>query len=548
MIDSATLHAETKQAVPVYSFGSLIDGHSTDTGEWVHVMSGAAMLGDSFATVSVKRQLDAGALSVDEVAAGTVVGRVSAANGEDIRLSLEAAARAARVWRSAPLKDRLDGYLELMAERIRANRQAIIMMLTLEGHPIELAKWEYSGLISSCSEQNRSFLRNQLWQEFRDGQRRQIVRRQPDGVVCVNPPANAPMASILMSSLALVAGNSMVFRVPRSVPLGAMYAVHDLIAPTLSDLGAPAGTVNALCADPETVMSEWISSPHVSDIMYFGSSSKGLEVEQKCVSAGKKPVLELAGNDTVVVWLDADPEFAGQAICEAFFGSGQLCMIPNRVIVHPDIADRLLQVVEATASSLKPGLPDHDGTLLSPVLRQEKYFEFLDDAVAKGATVVSGGRRLGLDGSEDSAGFFLEPTIIRIDGTERSISVKAVTEETFFPLLPIVVPENDEDDALLTQFIDFTNENRYGLRNSIWGSDEAVVQSYIDNVTNGGLLKVNDSHIAFSSPLPTHGGTGLTGGAFGEANYPALRTSHIQGVSILDGTVPPDYKAEYPNA
>ncbi|MDQ3789186.1 MAG: aldehyde dehydrogenase, partial [Actinomycetota bacterium] len=80
----------------------------------------------------------------------------------------------------------------------------------------------------------------------------------------------------------------------------------------------------------------------------------------------------------------------------------------------------------------------------------------------------------------------------------------------------------------------------YGLRNSLWARDERVVERFVAHTGNGGVLKVNDSHIGFLPWLPTHGGTGLTGGAFGEANYPVLRSAHLQGVSVATGVRPRD--------
>jgi acyl-CoA reductase-like NAD-dependent aldehyde dehydrogenase len=88
--------------------------------------------------------------------------------------------------------------------------------------------------------------------------------------------------------------------------------------------------------------------------------------------------------------------------------------------------------------------------------------------------------------------------------------------------------------------LEHVNSNPYGLRNSLWASDDRVLDTFVARVRNGGVLKINDSHIGFLPYLPTHGGTGLTGGAFGEANYPMLRTSHLQGVSRATGIRPRD--------
>ncbi|MGZ3146559.1 aldehyde dehydrogenase family protein [Lentzea chajnantorensis] len=144
------------------------------------------------------------------------------------------------------------------------------------------------------------------------------------------------------------------------------------------------------------------------------------------------------------------------------------------------------------------------------------------------------------DETRDPNGVFLEPTVVLVRGLEGAREVDAVREETFFPLLPLVVAEPASDEVLLDRFVDFVNSNRYGLRNSVWANDPEVVERFVDRINGGGLLKVNDSHIGFLPYLPTHGGTGLTGGVFGEANYPILRTSHLQGVSIATGIRPRD--------
>jgi len=100
----------------------------------------------------------------------------------------------------------------------------------------------------------------------------------------------------------------------------------------------------------------------------------------------------------------------------------------------------------------------------------------------------------------------------------------------------VIVPETDR----LADVIDYVNANPYGLRNSLWANDTDVIDEFTARVGNGGVLKINDSHIGFLPYLPTHGGTGRTGGAFGEANYPMLRSSHLQGVSRAHGVRPKD--------
>ncbi|MFI9626383.1 aldehyde dehydrogenase family protein [Streptomyces sp. NPDC052042] len=526
--------APSVEAHSIPSLSSYVRGKNVESGRWVYVLSAHAVLDDSFASLTLKRRLEAGQVDPAEVPEGVIAGRVALADAAIVEDALSAAAEAAKIWRATPLSIRFDGWMELLRTAIENHEDELVGLLTLEGHPLELARWEISGMRELTRPESARYLRTQLHQEFSVGNRRNIVRRQADGVVCITPPANAPLVSALLGTMSIPGGNAVVVRAPRTAPYGITYALRNIIAPLLDQLGAPPGVLNVVCGNPAPMLDAWLGSPLVDDIMFFGDVPAGLKLERRCVEAGKKPILELAGNDSVLVWKDADLDGAADALVESFYGSGQLCMVPNQAVVHPDVADDLIERVVERARRLRPGYPDQEGVLLSPVLRHDKFHDFLDDAVVKGAAVVFGGHGMQLDGTvDDSAGFFLQPTVLRVDGLENAREVKAVKDETFFPLLPVVVPGAADDEALLDAYVEFVNSNRYGLRNSLWARDEKVVERYIADTATGGLLKVNDSHIAFTAPLPSHGGTGLTGGVFGEANYPVLRTTHLQGVSVV---------------
>lgn len=530
------------------SLRSFVRGKDVESDQWVYVLSPQAVLDDSFASLTLKRRLEAGKAAPADCPDGVVVGRVAVADQETIVEALDAAAEATKIWRAAPLSVRLDQWMDLLRSVIVDHEDELVRMLTLDGHPLALARWELSGMRELTRPETHEFLRAQLCQEYTVGDRRNIIRRQADGVVCVNPPANAPLVSALLGLTSISGGNAVVVRAPRSAPLGVTYVLRKLIVPMLDELGAPPGLLNVVCGHPGPMLDVWIGSPQVDDIMYFGDVAAGLKVERRCVAAGKKPILELAGNDIVLVWRDADLDRAAEALVEGFYGSGQLCMIPNQAVVHPEVADELIERVVARASELRPGYPNEEGVLLSPVLRHDKFNRYLADAIEKGATLVTGGHGMRIDGKRDNVGFFLEPTVVRVDGIAGARELEAVKHETFFPLLPIIVPDPAEDGMLFDSMLDFVNTSLYGLRNSLWARDSAVIDRFVAETVTGGLLKVNDSHIAFTAPLPSHGGTGLTGGAFGEANYPVLRTTHIQGVSVIADPAPRSPREERSDA
>lgn len=504
----------------------------------MYTVTTSAILTDVFEALTLKRRLEQGTVDVAD-AAGFVVGRCALAGEQEVAAATAAAAAAAPEWAATPLTVRMT-LAEGIRKRVELRHAEIVELLIAEGNPRALAEWQVAGMLDGFGEHYAGWCAGQMEHELRLGPRRMLIRRVPDGVVAMNPPQNAPASSAMFGIVPLLAGNTVVVRAPRSAPLGVMYVLRELVAPVLDELGAPPGTLNVLCARPGPTFQSWLDSPEVNDIFYIGTVEKGLALEQECVRRGKKAILELAGNDCVVVWRDADLDLAAEALCECFFGSGQICMAPKQVLAHPEIADELLERLRVAVGLIRPGLPEEPGVLLAPVLRSERFFDFVRDAVTKGAQVVHGARRLETDGSESDTGLFLEPTVLRVDGIERARQIEAVRQETFFPLLPVIVVEPGPDDLVLDSMLRYVNDNPYGLRNSLWAKDTAVIDRFVDRATHCGLLKVNDSHLGFLPWLPTHGGPGWTGGAYGEANYPMLRTSRLQGVSIASGVRPRD--------
>jgi acyl-CoA reductase-like NAD-dependent aldehyde dehydrogenase len=535
-ISRPSLATRTK---PLLSFSSYLGGKDVDGVGWVYTVSAKSLLEDVFTSVRLKRALER---DPDPASAAAqhpyVVGRCAVVGEDEIDLATEAAAGAVRDWAAFPLAERLR-FGALFREQLLAHQDTILEILVAEAHPITLARWELTCLLQAVSPESISYYEQQMHTEFNHGKRRLIVRRQADGVVGIHPPQNAPLPNSGLAVPVLMAGNAVVVRAPRSIALSTLYILRGLAAPLLEEMGAPPGTLNVICGRPQQTLDRWLAHPDMNDILYFGGSEEGLRFEQECLSRGKKPVLELAGNDGLVVWEDADLAKAVEAITESFFGSGQICMVPNYVIVHPEIAEELIDLLRVATETIKPGYPDNDQVLLSPVRRSERFFALLHQALNAGGQLVAGGRRVELDGTPSQAGQFLEATVVRVDGLDEARQrFDMVREETFFPLLPVVVPEPTTEGVLLDRVINFVNANAYGLRNSLWSGSPDVVDEFVRHVRNGGMLKVNDSHIGFLPYLPTHGGTGLTSGAFGEANYPIFKTSHLQGVSISAGVSP----------
>ncbi|MCG8915269.1 aldehyde dehydrogenase [Actinokineospora sp. PR83] len=453
---------------------------------------------------------------------------VALSTPEQGRAALRAAADAAPRVRAVPLADWITCVGDLFAA-FQEHREELSRILRMEGCPRVLAEAQMNVVLDLVRPESLELARSLLRQEITTPHHRIVLQRRPDGVVCIDPPANAPLFG-LIASLVLLAGNSVVIRVPRSCASSLSYALHTIVIPVLEAHGAPAGTLNVVCADYEVTMRQWLDSPLVDTVYYFGSSENGLDLERRCVERGKRAILELSGKDGVLVWSDADLPHATAALLEAFYASGQTCFSPKYAIVHPAVAERLLARLREAASALRPGDPEDSDTVLSPVLRATAFRRTLDEALRAGATKVCGGTQVDLRGEPDPHGVFLEPTVLRVDGFGLAETIAAVREESFFPLLTVVVPEDGPD--LLDRCVAFLNGNRFGLRNSLWAEDPQVIERFTGAVTNGGVLKVNDSHMAHAPHLPGLGGTGRSGGTHGEAAYPFLRASRLQAVAI----------------
>ncbi|RKT53617.1 aldehyde dehydrogenase family protein [Saccharothrix australiensis] len=461
-----------------------------------------------------------------------ILGRCALAGPDEVRAATAAAVAAAPLWADVPPADRF-ALGPVFCRRLADAAGEFTALLVAEGCPRRIADWLLDSMSGMFDAESCRWYLGLVRREWRDGDRRLVLQHHPDGVLAINPPGNAAAFSAATAALhGLMAGNAVVVRVPRRFPSSTTFLLRHVLVPCLEEAHAPPGTLNFFCSAPDSVLRHWLDDPGVDDILYYGNSERGLGFQRACSDRGKKAVLELSGNDTVVVWKDASIPGAVESLVAAFHGSGQMCIAPNRAVIHPSVADDLIAALRVRVAGIRPGRPEDDTTLLTPV-PGDAHVAVLREALAAGAVLVCGGRRLTLAGTPHPAGPFLEPTLLRVDGLGTAAGLSAVREETFFPLLTLVVPHPEADDGrLLSDVIGFLNRNRYGLRNSLWTGDPAVAERFVAGVRNGAMLKVNQPHLDFVHLLPSHGGTGRSGGVHGEATYVFLKTSHLQSAVL----------------
>lgn len=519
----------TDRRTKLETFTLLVDGKDLDTGSYEYFPYADKLITDFQATREIIRKLKSGEKpkGYEEY----VFARYCINKSDTNIKAIEAAYKASQTFRYFSLAARRKIYDDMYNLLIK-HKEEIIKLLILEGHPRKLAKWEFSGMEKGCAKETISFYKEQIRAEVgRHGKETLYWVRKPDGVVCLSPPRNASCSNSFTAALTFLAGNTLIVKPPLRNPISTVYLWKEVVHKALKRNGAPNGTLNIVLGNSDKIMSEWLSSPLVNDIMYFGDSTKGLEIGVRAFQNGKKAILELSGNDMLFVWKDAKLDQAVVSLIDCFLGSTQICMVPKAAIIHGAVYKNFEEKLLAEVKKLKVGLPSDPETYLSPVVKITEFFDFLQDAINKGAELLCGGQRVNYCDVVDEKGTYIRPTVLRIPLAEKAMQMKCVREENFFPLLPLVKVSGRSDKEIFEKMMSIANSNEYGLRTSVWVNSDYFTRKFIKNLHNSGLLRINSRHVDFSLYLATHGGTGKTGGPYGEMNYVWQKTSHLQGVS-----------------
>lgn len=511
-------------------FTLLVNGRDLDTGVYEYFPYTDKIIMNFRKVKAVIKNLKEGITSPevdDYIYAQYCIGR------EDTnRLAIESAYRAFNEFKKFSLLRRKKLFLDLYKLLVK-NKEELINLLVVEGHPRKLAEWEFEGMEMGGRPETIEFFCRQLQKEVGRSQKEILYwARKPDGVVCLNPPGNAAAASSYLGAYVFLVGNALVVKPPLRYPLSTIFLWKEIVNKALVNNDAPQGILNIVLGNSKVIMDEWLISNYVNDVIYFGDSKKGLEIGNKIFHAKKKPILELSGNDFLIAWKDADINGVIDSLLDSFLGSTQICMVPKIGLIHQDIFETVVGRLLDKVKELKVGpLSDHH-TTLSPVARIQDFFDFLNDALIKGAKLLYGGQRINYFGQEDKNGIFITPSVLEIDNYEKAFKMKCLKEEIFFPLLPLIKISGKDEEAS-QKIINIVNTHSYGIRVSLWIASPRYLRKFAKELDNCGFLRINLRHISFSPYLSTHGGTKNSGGPFGEMNYIWQKTSHLQGISRL---------------
>ncbi len=412
---------------------------------------------------------------------GECIGQVADGGSEDAALAIQSASEAFKVWSGTTAYQR-SAYL-YDAYRIMMERQEDLarLMTREQGKPIQAArnevKYGADFLLWFAEEAKRTY--GQTIPSARADQRF-IVYRQPVGVVAAITPWNYPVSMITRKiAPALAAGCTVVLKPAEATPLCAK-AVFEVFEAA----GIPAGVVNMVTAlKPGPVGEAFLADPKVRKITFTGSTPVGKMLAREAAAQLKRVSLELGGHAPFIVCQDADPVHAAKGLSLVkFLNTGQACISPNRIFVHEDQLDAFIEELSKRVSAMKAGSGFEAGVRIGPLVNDaaiEKVDRQVQDAVKKGAELVSGGRRLTEDGLD--RGFFYAPTILNQVTTDMTI----YREETFGPVAPII-PYQNEDELLA-----MANDTNYGLASYVYTRDLKKAFALFEGL-HFGIVGIND--------------------------------------------------------
>ncbi len=322
--------------------------------------------------------------------------------------------------------------------------------------------------------------------------------RQPAGVVLGMAPWNAPVIlGVRAVTTPLACGNTVVLKGSELCP-----ATHGLIVEALQDAGLPPGVVNFVTnapADAAAVVEAMIAHPAVRRVNFTGSTRVGKIIASVCARHLKPAVLELGGKAPLLVLADADLDAAvNGAAFGAFANSGQICMSTERIIVDAAIADDFVARLVAKAKGLPLGDPRKGPVVLGSVVDMntaQRCNALIDDALAKGATLLCGGKA-------DST---LMPATL-LDHVRPDMAI--YREESFGPVKPIVRVNGDEEA------IACANDNEYGLSAAVFSRDTARALNVARRIESG-ICHVNGPTVHDEAQMPFGGVKGSGWGRFG---------------------------------
>jgi succinate-semialdehyde dehydrogenase/glutarate-semialdehyde dehydrogenase len=414
-------------------------------------------------------------------ATGEVIANVAMATREDVIRAIENSESGFRLWAKKTAVERAK-IMRLWYQLIMENVEDLALILTSEqGKPLAEAKGEITygaGFIEWYGEEGKRIYGETIPTNV--ASRRLLTIKQPIGVTASITPWNFPMAMIARKAgPALGAGCSMIIKPATDTPLSA-----NAMAELASRAGIPNGVLNVVVGEPKMVGEVITSSPIVKALSFTGSTEVGKILMAACAKTVKKVALELGGNAPLIVFDDADLDVAvSGVIASKFRNSGQTCVCANRILVQENIHDAFIAALKIAVTELKVGNGLDPVSKQGPLINEEavaKVQSHISDALSKGASLISGGKRLAGDGT------FFEPTII----TGVTSEMLVCQEETFGPLAGVIKFKTEQEA------IEIANNTPFGLAAYFFTKDNARTWR-VGEALEVGVVGINTGLISY---------------------------------------------------
>ncbi len=413
-------------------------------------------------------------------ATGEAIADVMMATAANYDAVVNASIAAFATWRSVPAPRRGQVVRDL-GEALRRNLEPLGELVALEMGKIRAEGiGEVQEMIDICD--FAVGLSRQLCGVTMHSERpghRMYEQWHPLGPVGVISAFNFPVAVWSWNAaLAAVCGDSMVWKPSPLAPLTAV-AVQHLCNEVMHDHGCP-GVFGLTIGGNEDIAQRMVADRRLPLISFTGSCQVGKQVAEVVAARMGKSLLELGGNNAIVVEADADLDLAVRAILFGAVGTaGQRCTSTRRLIVQESIVNALLQRLITAYGQIKIGDPLDPQTLMGPLITEQAVAAMMaaiEAAVRQGGQVVCGGQPL-----RDRAGHFVEPTIIRMPA-----QTEQVKEETFAPIL-YVMGYRDLDEAIALH-----NDVPQGLSSAIFTTSLMAAETFLSAVgSDCGIANVN---------------------------------------------------------
>jgi aldehyde dehydrogenase (NAD+) len=446
---------------------------------------------------------------------------VAAAGREDVDDAVAAARRAFDDgrWRSKSLEERA-AVLEAIAGGIFA-RQDELAAAEVADSGGTIRKANTADIPASAqtfthyAELLRSLKEEEEFEESIPVPSRNIVRREPVGVVGAIIPWNFPMAAASWKiAPAIAAGNSLVLKPSPYTPVTAL-----LLAEICRDAGVPPGVLNVIVGQDNVLGERLVEHPDVNQIAFTGSTKIGKQVMAACAPTLKRVILELGGKSPNIILEDADLDAATRgALFGTFFHSGQICESGTRVLVPRKLYSNFAERMVEGSKLIKVGDPADPMTTFGPLISRQQLDSvqrYVGLGLEEGAKLAAGGGKP----KEQSQGYYHLPTIF----TGVRNDMKVAREEIFGPVVALI-PYDSEDEA-----VRLANDSMYGLGGAIWSTDTDRALAMARRIESG-TVWINDYHL-LNVRFPFGGykqsGFGRELGPWGLAEYQQIKHIHV---------------------